>query len=344
MARPILSAIVALLVISAFVIAGVIWYLQSQPTQRVLPRSEVSVTSSATTSEGTPTSSKSSRRFYNSPTCYGQVITDSLDPSIEAAATATVVAYCSQSPSGTVYGTINDANYFSNGEIINGDLYITKTSQPTTTIVYGQPTLGWPQNEVWFYKGSTAEKLIYALPADDTSSIGSISVSPDESTLALMADDKSLDIIGANGALLKTITDLPPGTAPAGWGNSALWLEEGSEDAPGYMKISLADWSMNTYYPDVGVPNNDEALNYDTGDFAATNFPWIGDPESYSQFIENATGTVSLFVENLLTGATETVATENISALGGDFEPEWIDDDTLQYNISSTTQATTSIQ
>lgn len=272
--------------------------------------------------------------------CNAEVAATETNPTIVSAATATVMVYCDHSATGTAYGSISDANYFSIGEVINGTLYITRASNPTTTVLYGEPAFIWPQNQIWIYRGSSQVKLLYSLPGDNTSSISAISVSPDESLIAIVLDGNELDIMTSSGTVLKS---LPTGGVPLGWGRNLFWLEQGSQDGPGYTSVNLTNWSMNEYYPTEGIPNGDMSLNYDTGEMAVSDVPWFGDIDSYDRFVADSTATVSLYLDNLVTGATETIVSENIAVLGGAFDPEWLDDKTLQYDVSRAAVATTSV-
>ena len=329
-------------------LVGEIWYyLQLRGTttaQSTIEIQQEHLASQGSSSASTPNQSTTSTAFYNSTTCAAQIVAEEIDPSIASAATATVLRYCPWSPTAMVYGTINNANYFSNEEIVNGDLYITKASNPTTTMLYDQPTIAWRQNQVWLYRGSAVVRLIYSLPRSDSSSIVDVSVSPDENLLALGKDNEELDIVTTGGTLLKSLADMPSGEIVAGWGRDSLWMNQGSLDAPVFMRINLTDWSMRQYSPaEGGVLTGDMALNFDMGELAISDFPWLGDATSYFQFLHDSTTTLSLFLDNLITGATETVATEKVTALGGPFNPRWLDDNTLRYNISSTGTATTSV-
>lgn len=374
-------ASLVIVLIAAIVIAagvGIFYYTRSTPkshnpvSQNTTTTAQLESTSSVSqaTSTSNVTSSPEvtpislSKSFFDVTICRADVETPesgSLNSNAAPAATGTVLMFCGQS-TGTIYGMVSDPNDFGPGEVINGDLYILKSSNPVQPTNQYQAVL----NQIWLYKGSTPVKLIYTSPSNQTSSIFGILVSPDESLIALVEVGGGLEIIDSQGNTIKSFTgsekvnlaafpqycnDSDCDSPPIGWGKDSLWVEMSSEgNGTTYGRINLADWSVKSYFPSYTSSDQEhDALNYDTGELAVSNLPLLASTGSSSELADflNSTTTIALLIDDLITGATQTIATVptlNASILGYGFAPRWIDDNTVSYYLASGITATATVQ
>ncbi len=343
-----IGIILVLLII--LIVVGGVWYYEARQSLPSAPvdSAPLSTSTAGTTGQNPANTIQASssaqnvltKTYFDVQSCNIRIERSSTAPD----ATGTVLEFCGhQLASSTVYGTVTNPSHFSAGTIVNGDLYLIKSSNPMQPASIYDTV--YPQNEIWLYHGSMPVRLVYTLPTNGTSSIGNVlSVSPDENWLAFV-NGYDLDVINASGTILKSFRGIEyeygqgsPGV-PIGWGMNSLWVDISVPTDPGYMRINLGDWSTTQYYPTVeSVLTTDLDLNYDTGELAVSNVPWQGGfPTGYQP---SATATISLFVEDLLTGVTQTIATVPASSLGA-FDPRWIGDHVLRYYITNGIATTT---
>ena len=196
-----------------------------------------------------------SHDFFNTNTC--SIKANPYDSSIRA-------LYCSLVPSqdGTLYARLPNVYENTEGQVINGDLYITRSSENS-----GSQLLTARQDQLWLYDYVEPAREIFGLSGDSTSSITAVFVSPDEEHVAMIltSDSTSDNRIDSSSVLEVTNTDgtVQKAFSPKqlhvtfgcncsasilGWGNEDLWLTlaKGSDGSIpiDFLRIDTKDWSV----------------------------------------------------------------------------------------------------
>jgi len=322
--------------------------LSTLPSASSTRNKSISNLPTPTSSPWTQTTQANSKHFFNANAC-------SVEVSPFAPATVKVeIVYCTRTPSagGSIYTTIPipglDEQGLSSmrGEIVDGNLYITRSSSN-----------GARQDQLMLYEGSSSVREIYQLPGTESTTIELPAVSPDQRWIAFINNDGTedsvgpsnsgeLDIVSSDGAVLKTFSPQTLHVTPQcncdalilGWGDGALWLTKDDLDPSAtvdFLKINTDAWSVFDYPTDISedyLQYSQYAMNFDTGIFLMTDLP-SGPGSLYALSQESAT-VFSVSAYNIETGSSQTVeTTTGALAAPGDANADlnWLDDNTIQY-------------
>jgi len=216
-------------------------------------------------------------------------------------------------------------------EVHNGNVYLIRRIEPGEGEVWTDDN--WT-DELWRYDKNKEGQKLYACRGLD------FRVCPNEKYISVI-DNNEIQIIDAEGNKVEnyTIQQLSDGQY-ANDGVISLtmqWSDDGSSFWAGLneftyplmlVKLNIADWSRAGTYDLSELPLGSEfALNPNTGKIVLSDYPVMFDAEAAAEF-EESQAKVTLYCYDL---AEETL-TPVESSTAKMFNPQWIDDSTIEYD------------
>jgi|GEM_PF-1643279 len=227
----------------------------------------------------------------------------------------------------TFYITLSDIhrNHYHNAEYHNGNLYIIHRTGGDS----GYETNPNWKDELWRYNQQKQGQKLYSVRGLD------FRVSDDEQIIAIVTNEE-LNLLNNSGNKIKTFqssevvanSQNSPMFGFLAWGPKSILLDNtfGSRLA-GLTKIDTTNYAV-TKYDLSGLPTGPEfAINVYKEKIVFSNYPAMFDADSAQEY-ERSGAKVNLVVYDLKSKAQQTIATSIVKQ----FEPKWIDENTLEYN------------
>ena len=214
----------------------------------------------------------------------------------------------------------------------NGNIYLIRRIEPDAGEEWTDDN--WT-DELWKYDKNNEGKKLYACQGLD------FRVSSNEKYISI-EDHDELCIIDSEGNEIKrcTIEELSNGKYKnedelqvdmQGWSDDGLSFWGGVNDLwlpLKLFKINVVDWSITEYdMTQLSIVGTEFMLNPNTGKIVFSNFPITFDVDDLSEF-EMSKEKVTLFYYDLV----EEKLTQIDSSVAKMFNPEWIDDFTIEYD------------
>ena len=227
----------------------------------------------------------------------------------------------------TFYITLSDIyrRHYHSAEYHNGNLYIIHRTGGDDDY---QINPNWT-DELWRYNQQKQGQKLYSVRGLD------FRVSDDEKMIAIITNEE-FTLLNNSGDKIKTFQSseviVNPQNSPTfgflAWGTNSIWLKNTfGSSLRGLVKIDTQTYSI-TKYDLSGLPAGPEfTINVYKEKIAFSNYPAIFD--DYGEREYKRTGAkVNLVVYDLKTKAQQQIAT----SITKEFEPKWIDENTLEYN------------
>ena len=220
--------------------------------------------------------------------------------------------------------------HYHNAEFHNGHLYVIRRLGHD-----GYPDEDWT-DELWRYDAQGQGVSVYAQQGLD------FRVAPDEALIAIRQGTDAIRFLDATGSpqhefslaeLSRQDPLRPPPTAALGlleWSSDsrAFWgVVARGPGAEEFFRIEPAAGQVTIHDVSALPIHSEYDLNADTAQVAYSDYPAIFDVES-ARALEEKKRPVTLFVHDLATGSTQTLATATAQRL----RPRWIDDAGVEYD------------
>lgn len=239
----------------------------------------------------------------------------------------------------TLWGSLENVykEHYHAGEYHNGHLYIIHR------LGYdGYPDEEWT-DELWRYENPTSGRVLFSQQGLD------FRVAPTESYAAVAfgtpPDARLFFVDVATATVAKEFAPADVGGGdfyyfldPVAWtaDGTTYWGKQTITVATlAFFKIQPGSWTVNNYDV-VELAMSEKQLNPNTGRVVFSDYPAMFDVDSVTQF-EASKAAVTLFVYDLNSQALQTIATSEAKK----FEPNWLNDQTIEYNDPLTGGRTT---
>lgn len=216
-------------------------------------------------------------------------------------------------------------NHYHSSEYHNGNLYIIRRTGGEEGY---QDIPDWTDN-LWKYDSNKQGKKIYGnrgldfRVSDNGELIAIVGSEADNSQNAVFInnDGKELAKFTAEDLEVDYID-------PLVWGDDSFWLAEKALPVPtSFIKIDREDFTVSKFSIEVDDVGPEYTLNPNTQKLAYSDYPPLFDTDSIEEFEKSGKKT-TLKVYDLVSDEVEVITT----SVTKKFNPEWIDNNTLEYD------------